>query len=246
VRFRSLLPFLLVGLLLVLSLGAAIIGFRSEPNATGDFFPNDPQAAAELGALAQRTSEASSFTETIRVAGPHTSNAGVETVVYNAPDRVELFSPVSHKPAMIEVGGTQYTNGAFGPGWAKLSVPARAAAQIISLGVLTELRHAAAVEGSGSTFVARSFGKTGGTRSVPVNITSIVETKDGWISSIHIGEATSDPTWNGHVVDVTFSFIDHAPTVSAPLESHAPTLPSFGPCTSSGSTSQCPIRGVRP
>lgn len=226
----------------MLALGAAVIGFRSAPKDGTGVSGGETPATVQFRSIAKRTAGASSYTETITLSGPHVPPGEVETSIYNAPNRLEILEPHTNEVLMIEVGNTDYSKGTFGPGWSKLSVPARAEARRSSTGTLASLVHASDVRRDGETFVVQSSGKTAGPHPVPFRISTMVWTKNGRFATMRLVESTSDPTWNGQVATVRFSKFDQSPTIRVPAGAHIATTPTIRSCLGSG----CPAVDEQP
>jgi hypothetical protein len=206
---------LLVGALAVLGIGAAIVGARSEPNGSS---PRDePAAAAHLRTVVERTAQASSYTQVLRLAGsglPQLTNP--LTVVYNAPDRVEYFSP-TQRPFMIGIGDSEYSTEGRSD-WTEIQVPGRVSTVLtVTKSVLTELTQLTSVQKSGSGFVATHTSIRGGHPSVVTTYTVHVE--HGYVSDVESTQAHTEPG-AALALEVRFSRIGTSPPVTAPPVSH--------------------------
>jgi hypothetical protein len=232
VRSRFVIPLVLVGGLSVLALVAAVIGARSAPNGAAALAGNDPVAFAQLKAIVHRTIDAGSFTQVITISGKG-APSGTQHIIYNAPDRVEVYAPTNHHPEMIAVGNAEYSFNTFGAGWAKLSVPMAAAARAVALGVLNVLTRASSVRSSGSVFYVTTTANHD-----PKTTTATVHVHGGYVSAVHINENTPRLSF-----EFRYSNINRSPTVRAPPNAHEAVLPS-APCSSTGSSTQCGISGI--
>jgi hypothetical protein len=221
-----------------LAVAAASLGASDMPSGTSAQVPsNDPVAAAQLHTLIQSTLKASSFTEVIRISGPGESGSS-ESLVYNAPDRLEIFSPTTHQPVGIEVGAYEFMLNSFGPGWARLRVPKPDQARTIALGLLSQLLHVRNVQSTRDGLVTSYVTKTAGSHPVPDEITALVHLTDGYVSEVRLTEHTSDPIWIGHVVDIDLGNFNSSSHITVPV-AHAATVPTTT-CDQFGST-QCEI-----
>lgn len=248
---RSLIPFGLVGALTLLAVAAAVVGAKAEPSGTNSGLPtNDPEVAAQLYGLVERTLGASSFTEEIRLFGSSSPGSAPMYVVFNSPDRFELSSPTSNQPWMIDVGALQYTLGACGSGWTELRNPkdkgigggiSRTAALI----TLKALLGVSSVVTAGHALVATSFTPIG-PRSSLVETTFVVHSVHGHISEVRSTENSPEPIVKDLISDVRFSDINTSPTVATPA-AHSAGLPTRdgprGPVTAPGS---CPTPSAAP
>ena|ERR1700722_18608266 len=95
---RVLIPFSLLTLLAVLTVGAAALGLSQSPTL---YFPtvpsNDPHAQSALDLAVERTMTAASFTWSV----PHSVGFG-ETLIYNAPN--EIHDYLGSSPATESYG----------------------------------------------------------------------------------------------------------------------------------------------
>lgn len=214
--------------LTVVAVTASFVG--SNMDSSGGQIPaNDPVAASQLHALADRTIGASSFTERIRVSGNQA--AGSESLIYNAPDRVEVLSPTSHQATLIGVGRYQYTLGLSGPGWGRMKVPRLADGETAVLANLKALAHASNVSSSGDVFIATFISTEKIANHAALKTTVTVHAENGHLSKLTILERTSDPTWDGHTLDIRFSDFDDAPKIKIPASHPVSASPSKAPAT---------------
>ncbi len=158
-RSRSLLPLGLLGLLGVLTIGAAILGVVSSPKL--EFFslpPSTPGAPAQFDAIVAHTMAAPSFTWHI----PAGSGSLNETLIYQAPDRMR--DQMGSTPS-VAIGTTFYfqrndlesfedSSSAESNAWVRLrrTPSGYTSAHQYAMKFLTTLLTASSVQGSGHVF----------------------------------------------------------------------------------------------
>jgi hypothetical protein len=216
VRSRSVVPLTLVGGLTVVALVAAIVGARSAPNA-GTVVANDPEAAAQLEVIVARTIDAASFTQIVTISGKGSPGPEPEYLVYNAPNRIELYYSTTHHLELIDVGNVEYSLDAVGVGWTKMTLPTAETGRAVAIGILDALERGSSV----SRVSGSSFAVTTSDDDRPQAITGIVRVKGAYVSDVRFTEQTPRLTY-----DFRFARIDASPHVTPPANAH----PSSASC----------------
>jgi hypothetical protein len=228
VRPRLIIPFLLVAVLTVLVIAAAVTGARSESDKASEGVPpNDPVAAGDLRSIIERTATALNFTEEVDLEGPGVP--GPETLVYNAPDKVEIYVKRRTQSPIITIGSTQYILNVDGPGWAKSQVPTPEDGRKVAEEPLSALLDSRSVQATSRGFVTYTwFPGSGGKHAKPVIVVNSIQVNDRYITNIRTTDRSTERLLNEESLNVRFTRIGTSPRVTAPSTSHPPIYAQAG------------------
>jgi hypothetical protein len=239
---RVLIPFCLLALLALLTVGAAALGLSQSPTL---YFPtvpsNDPHAQSSLDLAVERTAAAASFTWRV----PHSVGFG-ETLIYNAPDEIHDYLGSSPATEAYGVGSIYYfrasdyyEDNAPSTSWVKMIDPAGYSdARTYAMKFLRILQQASSVNGGRGRFVAYDVES-----DYPIaagdlgDVLVVTVSKGGYVASIRATVTGLYPGFSAHLVtthsEVEFHAVGSSPEIEIPA---ARTVrgqpPPCGPATS--------------
>jgi hypothetical protein len=203
---RVLIPFCLLPLLAVLTVGAAALGLSQSPTLYFPSFPsNDPHAQSALDLAAQRTMVAPSFTWRI----PHSVGLG-ETLIYNAPNEIHDYLGSSPSTESYGVGSIYYfrasdyyENNAPATSWVKMIDPTGYSdARTYAMKFLTLLQQASSVNGGSGRFVANVVESNDPNAAGDVGDVLVVRVSNGYVASIRATVTGLFPRFSARLVTV--------------------------------------------
>jgi hypothetical protein len=238
---RVLIPFCLLALLAVLTVGAAALGLSQSPTL---YFPtvpsNDPHAQSALDLAVERTMAAASFTWRV----PRSVGFG-ETLIYNAPKEIHDYLGSSPATESYGVGSTYYfrasdyyENTAPSTSWVKMIDPAGYSdARTYAMKFLRVLQQASSVNGGSGRFVAYVVESNDPIAAGDVSDVLVVSVSKGYVASIRATVTGLFPSFRARLVtahsEVEFRAVGSSPEIEIPA---AHTVrgqpPPCGPATS--------------
>jgi hypothetical protein len=216
---RVLIPFCLLALLAVLTVGAAVLGLSQSPTLYLPTVPsNDPHAQSALDLAVERTMAAPSFTWRV----PHSVGFG-ETLIYNAPDEIHDYLGSSPATESYGVGSTYYfrasdyyENNAPSTSWVKMiDPPGYSKARIYAMKFLRILQQASSVNGGRGRFVAYDVESDYPISEGDVGDVLVVTVSKGYVASIRATVTGLYPVFSAHLV-TTYSEVDFRAVGSSP------------------------------